>query len=147
MEGGTYIEYKEQILIKHKFINNNTFSNYWHSKGEVLQVHPSPPSSMLQCPRWRWCSMVLPSLALIFPKQDSLLNPRLFAVPGHLGPRALPWHGHHNLALASVGNEPIGPLRFPFSRRSSSDLSPSFHRCPLDWMNLFSSLGTQSPRG
>ena len=144
---GIHIWHKERILIKHKFINNNTFSNYWHSKGEVLQVRPSLPRNMLQCQRWRWCDMVLPNLALVFPMQGSLPSPRLCAAPGHLGPKVLSLHGHHNLASAFVGNEPIEPLRFPFFHQSSPDLLPSFHRCLLDWMSLFSSLGTRTPKG
>ena len=40
--------------------------------------------------------------------------------------------GRHNLASASVGNEPIEPLRFPFFHQSSLDLLLGFHRCLLD---------------
>ena len=76
--------------------------------------------------------MVLPNLALVFPTLGFLPSPQLFAAPGHLGPKVLSLHGRHNLASASVGNEPIEPLRFPFFHQSSLDLLLGFHRCLLD---------------
>ena len=76
--------------------------------------------------------MVLPNLALVFPTLSFLSSPQLYAAPGHLGPTVLSLHGRHNLASASVGNEPIEPLRFPFSHQSSLDLLPGFRRYLLD---------------
>ena len=76
--------------------------------------------------------MVLPNLALVFPTLSSLPSPQLYAAPGHLGPKVLSLHGRHNLASASIGNELIEPLRFPFFHQSSPDLLLSFRRCLLD---------------
>ena len=101
---------------------------------------------MLQCQRWRWYDMVLPNSAPIFPTLDFLPSPQLCVVPGRQGLKVLSLHGHHNLALVSADNGPTKPLRFLYFLQSGQDLLLVIHRCPLDWMSWFSSLGTQIPK-
>ena len=47
------ILYKEQILIKQTFINNNTSLGYLHSKDVVLHVRLDLLKNMLQYQLWR----------------------------------------------------------------------------------------------
>ena len=91
--------------------------------------------------------MVLPNSAPIFPTPSFLPSLQLYVVPGRQGPKVLFLRGHHNVASVSVVNGPIEPLRSPFFRQSGLNSLLGFHRCLLDWMNLFSSSGTQTPKG
>ena len=62
-----------------------------------------------------------------FPHAGFFAEPTTFLntwSPSHLGPKVLSLHGRHNLASASVDNEPIEPSRFPlFSSIKSRPLA------------------------
>ena len=102
---------------------------------------------MLQYQRWKWYNMVLPNSAPIFPTPGILPSLQLCVVPGSQGPKVLSLRGHHNLASVSTDNGPIEPSRSLSFRQSGLDLLLGVHRCLLDWMNWFSSSGTQTPKG
>ena len=91
--------------------------------------------------------MVLPNLALVFTTQSSLPSPQLYAAPGHLGLKVLSLNGRHNLASASVGNEPIEPLRFPFFSSIKSRPLAKFSSLSFGLNELVLVVGNPDSRG
>ena len=129
------------------FINSNTFSGCLHSKDVVLHVRPDLLENMLQCQLLRWCGRTLPNLVITFPKLDSLQCPQLFVTPDYQELKVSILHWHHNLASVFASSRPIEPLHFPSSLQSSPNSLSVAHHCPSDWMNWFSTLGNQFPKG
>ena len=145
-------KYKHSIWRTNKltmkiFINSNTSLGCLHSKDMVLHVHPDLLENMLQCQPSRWYSRALPNLVSISPKLDSLQRPPLCATPDRQELKALILYWHHNLTLVFAGSRPIEPSPFPSSLQLSPNSLSVAHHCPLDWMDWFSTLGNQFPRG
>ena len=141
------ILYKEQILIKWTFINNNISLGYLHSKDVVLYVRPDLLKNILQCQLWRWYDNVIPNSAPIFPKLDSLSFPQLYVILGHQELKALTLRWHHNLTSIFADNKPAEPSRLLSFLQSSPNFLVVTHRYSLDWKNWFLSSGSQSLKG
>ena len=129
------------------FINSNTSLGCLHSKDVVLHVHPDLLENMLQCQLLRWYGRVLPNLVITFPKLDSLQRPQLYVTPDHQELKVSILHWRHNLASIFTSSRPIEPSHFPSSLQSSPNSLSVAHYCHLDWMNWFSTLGNQFPKG
>ena len=129
------------------FINSNTSLGCLHSKDVVLHVRPDLLENMLQCQLLRWYGRALPNLVLTFSKLDSLQHPQLYVTPDHQELKVSILHWHHNLTSVFADSRPIGPLHFPSSLQSSPNSLSVAHHCHWDWMNWFSTLGNQFPKG
>ena len=129
------------------FINSNTFLGCLHFKDVVLHARLDLLENMLQYQLLRWYGRALPNLVLTFPKLDSLQRPQLYVTPDHQELKVSILHWRHNLTSVFVGNRPIEPSHFPSSLQSNPNSLLVVHRCHLDWMNWFSTLGNQFPKG
>ena len=144
------------ILTKDTFINNNIFSDFLHSTGVVLHVHPSLQESMLLHQPSKWCNMVLPNWALAFPTLGSLQYLELFSTPSHqaLMVSTLRWHhtcahqrqgywakpllGLTTYLCGGFGYPTLGRSRLRDSVRSLFSLSLCFFLSNSLFLSLFS---------
>ena len=129
------------------FINSNTSLGCLHFKDVVLHVRPDLLENMLQCQFLRWYGRGLPNLVITFPKLDSLQRLQLFVTSDHQELKVSILHWHHNLASVFAGSRPIELSHFPSSLQSSPNSLSATHHCHLDWINWFSTLGNQFPKG
>ena len=129
------------------FINSNTSLGCLHSKDVVLHIRPDLLENILQCQLLRLYGKALPNLVITFLKLDSLQRPQLYLTPDHQELKVSILHWHHNLTSVFAGSRPIEPSHFSSFLQSSPNSLSAAHHYHLDWMNWFSTLGNQFPKG